>query len=313
MRKRIDRGSFIKMLHGFTLAEPSFRVWTLTFGDHKSRRTGEGMEFKEYKHYESGEDIADLDVEASLRTGEKLVRMNLTEEKVRCTVILDDSPSLRYYGMRETALLAAGCYIISAVKKKDPICLISNLNNGKQPFISPNIYSAEEAIGLLLDQFDRHVPAVIRRKNTFSEFAREISLSADLANNLAVMVSDLSYSDVFVSYDEAERKYRLRGFGELKHGIDVMLGGRETRDMAVIGVAPYWPDFLALCGYFPVEDSESGATKLVHFDRVKARTFVESQKERENIFLDNLRFLDIPMAWLHSGDNAAEVIEKTFI
>src|SRR3989338_9342353 len=204
MRKKISRDDFIRALQAFSIAEPSFKVWTLTFGDHKSRRTGEGMEFKEYRQYEPGEDIANLDVEASLRTGEKLVRLNLTEEKVKCAVILDDSPSLGYYGMRGTALLAAGCYLMSAIKKKDPASMIIYSNDGKIPFISPNIFSAEDAIGLLLDLFDRSVSRINQqRKNTFAELASKISRCADLSNSLAVMVSDFSFSDVFVYHDDA--------------------------------------------------------------------------------------------------------------
>ena len=314
MRKRTDREDFIKMLRGFSLVEPSFKVWTLTFGDHKSRRTGEGMEFREFRQYEHGDDIASLDVEASLRTGEKLVRLNLTEEKVKCAVILDDSPSLGYYGMRGTALLAAGCYLMSAIKKKDPANMIIYANDGKIPFISPNMFSAEEVIGLLLDLFDRSVSRVNPSgKNTFAELASQISRCADLSNSLAVMVSDFSFSDVFVYHDGASKKEKLTGYGEFKRGMDMLSGGREARDMALIGVAPYWNDFLELRGFFSIEDSETGQKKTVHFDNASAGRFVAGQRSRERILKEHSRFLDIPMVWLHSGDNVSEEIEKTFM
>jgi len=312
MRKKISRDDFIRALQAFSVAEPSFKVWTLTFGDHKSRRTGEGMEFKEYRQYEPGEDIANLDVEASLRTGEKLVRLNLTEEKVKCAVILDDSPSLGYYGMRETALLAAGCYLISAVKKKDPARMIVYSNNG-MPFISPNIFSAEEAIGLLLEQFDGKSPKIELQENTFSLFASRISRCADLSNCLVLMISDFLFSDVFVWYDRDLKKEKLTGYNEFKRGLDVLLGGREARDMALIGIAPRWNDFFQLSDFFTIRDSESGKQMLVRFTNSSAKEFVERQYSREAIFKEHSRFLDVPMAWLHSGDNVAFEIEKTFM
>src|SRR3989344_3498168 len=302
MRKKISRDDFIRALQAFSVAEPSFKVWTLTFGDHKSRRTGEGMEFKEYRQYESGEDIENLDVEASLRTGEKLVRMNLTEEKVKRAVILDDSPSLGYYGMRETALLAAGCYLMSAIKKKDPISLITYVNDGKIPFISPSMFSAEEAIGLLLDLFDRKLRVSSPGKNTFVALAADVSRCADMANSLVVMISDFLFSDVFVRYEKGLKKEKLNGFSEFKHGIDIMLGGRESRDMALIGVAPYWDDFLELSGFFTFSDSESGKRVLIRFTRSGAGTFVERQISREALFKEHSEYLDIPMVWLHAGD-----------
>ncbi|KKT42550.1 MAG: hypothetical protein UW28_C0001G0015 [Parcubacteria group bacterium GW2011_GWA2_44_13] len=314
MQKRTGRKDFIKMLRGFSLVEPSFKVWTLTFGDHKSIRTGDGMEFREFRQYEHGDDIASFDVEASLRTGEKLARLNLTEEKVKCAVILDDSPSLGYYGMRGTALLAAGCYLMSAIKKKDPASMIIYSNDGKIPFISPNIFSAEDAIGLLLDLFDRSVSRINQqRKNTFAELASKISRCADLSNSLAVMVSDFSFSDVFVYHDDASKKEKLTGYGEFKRGMDMLSGGREARDIALIGVAPYWNDFLELRGFFSIEDSETGQKKTIHFDNASAGRFVARQRSRERILKEHSRFLDIPMAWLHSGDNVSEEIEKTFI
>lgn len=310
MPKRIDRAEFLKTLQSFSMTEPSFPVWTLTFGGHKSRRAGEGMEFKEFRQYELGEDIANLDVEATLRTGERLVRDNLTEEKLRHVIVLDDSPSLRFYGMRETALVAAGCYLISAVKTRDPARIIS-VGRSDSPSASPGVFSTEEAVAALLDLWDTSASM----GNGYSEFARfasDVLRITNLSSSFAVFISDFAFSDVTVRYDNSARKMVFCGRDRLKYGLDALVLARESRDLAFLGVAPDWREFSQCSGFIPSLDAEDGTKTLIRFTETSARIFVERQLEREKMWQATALSMGVPMAWIHSGDNIILEIEKAF-
>ena len=295
---------FIKSLYGLSLSEPSFRGWTFTFGEHKSRRTGEGIEFDEYKPYEPGEDISKLDVEATLRTGEKLIRQDLTEEKVRYVVVIDDSSSLGYYGMREVVFTALGCYLLSAVKDRD---LVRTVVVGRKAFpeVSSPIYSSDDVLTLVLELW-RQSDTKSRVGSKLISFSQEVSRALSLLNTRIVFISDFAFIDVGPVYGPGEGRIEFRGHGVLKQAVDNFIGDGQFCELAFVGVGANWKNFLPLRGFFPVRDAENRSSFLLHLNKRSARNFVDSQYQRERIWSEVARSLNVPMIWLHAGNNIVE-------
>lgn len=310
MAKQLEEPVFLKKLREFSLSEPGFRVWTLTFGEHLSRRKGEGIEFNNYRPYEPGEDIAMLDIEATLRTGEKLIRENLTEEKVRYVLILDDSASLRFYKMREAAFIALGCYLLSAVKERDPARIITVGRNSIAEISEP-VYSAEEALTLLLNLWKQE-PAKHAVKSELLNFMTNASRPVSLLSTRIVFISDLAFTDVGPGKVN-KKKIVFRGRDVFKQALGGLLREGGFCELTVLGIAPEWKSFLALRGFFRIRDAESGSTGLVRFTQKSAAEFVRNQQERESLWKETARSLNIPLSWLHAGDNVLSELESSLL
>lgn len=310
MSVQIEEPAFLKKLYDFSLAEPSFRVWSFIFGEHASRRRGEGIEFSNYRPYEPGEDISMLDIEATLRTGEKLIRENLTEEKVRYILILDDSASLRFYGMREVAFVALGCYLLSAIKGRDPVKVVT-VGRSYYPEVSEPIYSAEEAFMLLLNLW-RQRPAKNIVKSELLNFALQTSQSVSLSSARMVFISDLAFDDVG-PFKIGKKKFEFRGHDILRQAVDSLLGEGTFGELAMLGVGAQWKKFLALRGFLPMQDAEDGSLSLVRFTRKSAEEFVRRQQERELLWKEAARSLNVLLSWLHPGEDILLELENSIL
>lgn len=313
LREPAAKERIIKAIEPFTLSKPPFPVLTLTFGEHKSRRIGEGIEFKQFRPYEIGEDIANLDAEASLRTGIKLIRENVTEEKVRHAVILDDSPSMAFHFLRETAFIAAGCYLLSAVKDRDPARVI-RVGGGGIAVASRPIYSAEDAVAIVLEYWDQpfslqknHKEA---RKSELLAFAGDASQAIVFRNTRIVLISDFTFGDARMKYDSKEKSVVFRNKKILQRAASYILSYPESSSLAFIGVSPQWEKFKKLSGLLDVKDSEDGSSIRTRFTKKRARAFVERQYEREKVWKNAAESMNIPMVWLHAGDRIAYELEK---
>lgn len=310
MTKEQEGPAFLKKLYRFFLAEPNFRVWTLTFGEHLSRRRGEGIEFSNFRPYEPGEDISMLDIEATLRTGEKLIRENLTEEKVRYVLILDDSASLRFYGMREAAFIALGCYLFSAVKERDPVKVIM-VGRNYLPEVSEPVYSPEEVFALLLNLWKRK-PSKHAVKSELLDFALGASRLVSLLSTRVVFISDLAFDDVG-PFKKDKKKIDFRGRDIFKQAVDSLLGEGRFCEVAILGIAAEWKKFLTLRGFFPIKDAEGSFVGLVRFTKKSAEEFIRRQYERELLWKETARSLNVPLSWLHVGDNIFSELESSFL
>ncbi|QQG44977.1 MAG: DUF58 domain-containing protein [Candidatus Sungiibacteriota bacterium] len=292
------REMFLRSLQEFELSEPAFRVWTLTFGEHRSKQIGEGIEFKEYRPYEPGHDVRAIDIAATLRTGKTLMRINLTEEKVRYVIVFDDSPSLNYYGMREAALLALGCYALSAVKERDPLRL-AVVNGDKQKIFSEPLYTAEEVIPFLLRLWDE--PGRISGQATsLTRFSGEVMRLPQLVNTRVLFVSDFLFSDAGVKFTRRGEAH-LEGYGALKQFTASVISSGESTDLAFLGVAPCWKEFLDLRGFVPFTDSEDQSRGLVRFTRKNTKKFTDRGRKLEELWKRTALALNIPMVWIHAG------------
>jgi uncharacterized protein (DUF58 family) len=92
----------------------------LMLGIHSSKRSGIGIEFEQYRHYEPGDDPKRIDWKLFARTDKHLVRESSTESDRQIRFVLDLSGSMNYtengvsrlqYGQILLASLAYLCYI----------------------------------------------------------------------------------------------------------------------------------------------------------------------------------------------------------
>ena len=71
----------------------SEEIW---LGIHSSRRSGIGVEFEQYRHYEPGDDPKRIDWKLYARTGKHQVRESATESSLHIRFLLDLSGSMNY-------------------------------------------------------------------------------------------------------------------------------------------------------------------------------------------------------------------------
>lgn len=81
---------------GFSLL-PRQPIHSLLAGRHASRLRGRGLNFDEIRHYQSGDDIRQIDWKATLRTGKTQTRV-YTEERERTVLLLVDQRLSMFFG-----------------------------------------------------------------------------------------------------------------------------------------------------------------------------------------------------------------------
>lgn len=125
----------------------------LMLGIHPSRRSGIGIEFEQYRHYEPGDDPKRIDWKLFARTDKHLVRESSTESDRHIRFVLDLSGSMNYaenglsrlqYAQVLLASLAYLCYI-----QNDQMSLYG-LQDGHVDAISASGASARQAFQKML-------------------------------------------------------------------------------------------------------------------------------------------------------------------
>lgn len=125
----------------------------LMLGIHPSRRSGIGIEFEQYRHYEPGDDPKRIDWKLFARTDKHLVRESSTESDRHIRFVLDLSGSMNYaenglsrlqYAQVLLASLAYLCYI-----QNDQMSL-HGLREGRVDVISASGASARQAFQKIL-------------------------------------------------------------------------------------------------------------------------------------------------------------------
>lgn len=123
----------------------------LMLGIHQSKRSGIGIEFEQYRHYEPGDDPKRIDWKLFARTNKHLVRESSTESDRQIRFVLDLSGSMNYvengvsrlqYAQVLLASLAYLCYIqndqmsLYGLKSGfiDTICATGSTSSGRQAF-----------------------------------------------------------------------------------------------------------------------------------------------------------------------------------
>ncbi|MDR3019395.1 MAG: DUF58 domain-containing protein [Treponema sp.] len=83
-------------------------------GNFRSIFKGQGMEFDEVRHYQSGDDIRSIDWNASARLGSPFVKMYREERELTILLLIDVSPSMRRSEIARYGLSPYECALVSA-------------------------------------------------------------------------------------------------------------------------------------------------------------------------------------------------------
>lgn len=85
----------------------------VALGMHRSRRTGVGVEFEQYRHYVAGDDPKRIDWKLFARTGKHQIKESTSESQLTVTMLLDLSGSMNYAESEVTRLQIAKILLAS--------------------------------------------------------------------------------------------------------------------------------------------------------------------------------------------------------
>lgn len=121
-----------------TLGQYSKRAAHSQFaGNFKSIYRGKSMEFDDLREYAYGDDYADIEWKASMRTGKLLVKRFIAEKQHNVLVIVDTGPKMKadtsaHDDKAETALVSAGSIAYLVGKHGDNFAFLFNTESGKE-------------------------------------------------------------------------------------------------------------------------------------------------------------------------------------
>lgn len=97
-------------------------------GIHRSRHTGASVDFKEHRPYVTGDEIRTIDWKLFGKTDRLYIRQYEDETNLRCTLLLDQSGSMKYSGRRangltkhEYSVRLAACMAYLLVAQQDAV------------------------------------------------------------------------------------------------------------------------------------------------------------------------------------------------
>lgn len=97
-------------------------------GIHRSRHTGASVDFKEHRPYVTGDEIRTIDWKLFGKTDRLYIRQYEDETNLRCTLLLDQSGSMKYAGRRangltkhEYSVRLAACMAYLLVAQQDAV------------------------------------------------------------------------------------------------------------------------------------------------------------------------------------------------
>lgn len=112
----------------------------LMLGIHSSKRSGIGVEFEQYRHYEIGYDPKRIDWKLFARTDKHLVRESATESNLKISFLLDLSGSMNYEEENISRLNYAKILIASLAylgfRQNDQMSLYGLQNGDLQTFVN---------------------------------------------------------------------------------------------------------------------------------------------------------------------------------
>lgn len=197
----------------------------LFLGIHGSRRSGMGVEFEQYRHYEVGDDPKRIDWKRYAQTEKHLIRESATESNLKISLILDLSGSMNYEEKNISRLnyckilLASLAYL--AYRQNDNCSLYSLqdgdlqtlVNSGKQAF-QRIFYSLEKATAKGIWQNENPTfPAFQHKQKEFIVIASDFLQVGDewlkLIQNIANPRRQIL---IFQVLGEQELNFNLQGF-----------------------------------------------------------------------------------------------------
>jgi uncharacterized protein (DUF58 family) len=237
-------------------------------GAHRSQRRGHGVEFADYRQYESGDNPRAIDWNLYGRSDKLYIKRYLEEENVALYIIIDGSRSLTHPANREKwdlarDIAAAVGYI--ALATGDPV-VVSVLGGGYSPR-----YSGGRGFHELQRFLGEQERSVVNDSFESCDLHRAMKLSASRISfpGIAVFISDFLYPQHQVR--EVLLPLRVRNM-EI-HAVQVL----GEADLAL-------PKALAGSGGLGLVDSESGEAFGVAINGVTQREYI-NLLERHNTAL----------------------------
>ncbi len=170
----------------------------ISMGVHISKRTGSGVEFEQYKHYQAGDDPKAIDWKLYARTGKHQIKQSVSESTMNISFIIDATGSMNYEENKLRRINFAKILLASlanlAHNQSDNISLLKLTKNGIETIVD----NGKSAFQKILFELEN-----IKASGTFPE--NEINLPTSLSKNkqLVVFVSDfLQVNNDFVKLIE---------------------------------------------------------------------------------------------------------------
>jgi uncharacterized protein (DUF58 family) len=191
-------------------------------GIHRSRLIGASIEFKEHRPYVPGDEVRSIDWKLFGKTDRLYIRQYEDETNLRCTLVLDQSGSMKYAGSRsqglskhEYAVKLAASFAYLLVSQQDAVGLATfdtTIRNSIPPRSRPN------HLNILLDCLAKSVPGQetdlsqvlqdilhqIRRRGVLVLFSDCFGDIDSLVRALALLRSNYQDVIVFQILDEDE-------------------------------------------------------------------------------------------------------------
>ncbi|WP_026629883.1 DUF58 domain-containing protein [Dyadobacter alkalitolerans] len=228
----------------------------LMLGIHASKRSGIGVEFEQYRHYEPGDDPKRIDWKLFARTDKHLIRESSTESDKQVRFVLDLSGSMNYvengvsrlqYGQILLASLAYLCYIqndqMSLYTLKDSsihtISATGASSSGKQAFQKILVGLEKTVAGGMWDRESKtsqkiRFPEFQSKKKELlifvSDFLQTQDEWLDMIRSLAGPYREIV---VFQILGDQEMDFNLEGFyrfKDLETGKEIELDAGSVRE-----------------------------------------------------------------------------------
>ncbi|MDR0319931.1 MAG: DUF58 domain-containing protein [Treponema sp.] len=231
-------------------------------GNFSSIFKGQGMEFDEARHYETGDDIRSIDWNASARFGYPFVKMYREERELTILILLDISPSMHRGNIARQGLSPYEQGLISAA-----LIAFSAEHTGQQ-------------VGAFL--FDRDIEKVFPPRKGRKHIMSLVMSALQYQNNVPPRRSQYG-SDIASALTGAQRLLKKRSLVVL---ISDFYSSNWEQEMSrlcskhdVIAVRICSPQELPFPGLITLEDPETGV-------RIEASTGVDSFKESWAVWHD---------------------------
>lgn len=244
------------------LIQANRNILSRTFtGNWLSTFKGRGIEFSDYRQYETGDDASMIDWRASLRARKILVK-ELTEEKnLNVLIVLDVSNSMLYgsgkYLKAEFAAQVASSISFGALRAGDAVGLVT-FNNEIDTFIKPNIGMKQHSIILNIIGKGETYGGGFNLDKTLSEI-----MSAMKQRGMLIIISDfIGLSDRWQHYLKmARERFEIVG-----------INARDPRDRRLPKHA----------GEYIIQDPYSDKKLVIDCAEYYKpyRTYVEKEEER---------------------------------
>ncbi|MCF2487816.1 DUF58 domain-containing protein [Dyadobacter sp. CY347] len=225
----------------------------LMLGIHASKRSGIGVEFEQYRHYEPGDDPKRIDWKLFARTDKHLIRESSTESDKQVRFVLDLSGSMNYvengvsrlqYAQILLASLAYLCYIqndqMSLYALKDSVIQTVSAtgasSSGKQAFQKILVGLEKTVAGGIWENEGQNIkfPEFQSKKKEqlifVSDFLQARNEWLDLIRSLASPYREIV---VFQILGDQELEFNLEGFyrfKDLETGKEIELDAGSVRE-----------------------------------------------------------------------------------